>query len=178
MITDVAAALTHTNMSPAASWVNHVLGYTAATRTGASGVATHNQRAQVARAAKPQAPAVAMTMATSMVTPAPDDQSSAYLTCLPLTVHSVIGSTSSSARIGGATIPPWQIIRRSCGIALVLIHRARRLDMCVFRTPNEAVEKVPGASNEANRKARLPFRSARSWRMSVSGWSISSMNSA
>jgi len=78
MIKDVAAAPTHSEMSPATSWVNQVLGYSAATRTGARGVATHNQRDQVARAANPQAPAVAMTMKTSIVRPAPEDQSSAY----------------------------------------------------------------------------------------------------
>jgi len=44
--------------------------------------------------------------------------------------------------------------------------------------PNEAVEKVADASNEANKEARLPFWSARSWGVSVSRWSISLMNSA
>ena len=162
MISDVAAALAQTDTSPAASRVNQVLGYTAATRIGASGVATHTQRDQTARAANPQAPAVAMSMKTSMVRPAPEDQSSAYCTCLPLIFHSMTGSTSSRARIGGATMPPWQNIRRSCGIAFVFRQSARKLGMCVFRTPNvgakppAAVGRRAGEADDKHARPRRP----------------------
>lgn len=51
----------------------------------------------------------------------------------------MIGRTNSKAKTGGATIPPWQNMRRSCGIAFVFCQSALRLGMGVFRMPNVKV---------------------------------------